>query len=213
LGAKAALREREAAALGVTSKRIAMSGKILAVLGQDFNGASHRQDPGVGSHAHGAVDPSIAASERRIWAVKWSFAGLSATALVQVVGVLVSGSAALLSDTIHNVGDATTAIPLWVTFALFRLRPSRRFTLGYGRVEDLAGVIVVLMILSSATVAGSQAVERFFNSQPVEFLWAVAAASVVGFVGNEAVAVFRIRVGRHWQTYKQRRSGRRRLPR
>jgi cation diffusion facilitator family transporter len=147
-------------------------------------------------HTHGAVDPSIATSERGIWAVKWSFVGLFATALVQVVVVVLSGSVALLSDTIHNFGDAATAIPLWIAFALARLGASRRFTFGYGRVEDLAGVMVVLIILFSAIVAGYQAVDRLINPQPVGLLWAVAVAAVVGFVGNEAVAVFRIRVGR-----------------
>ena len=147
-------------------------------------------------HTHGAVDPSVAASERGIWAVKWSFAGLMATALLQVVVVVLSGSVALLSDTIHNFGDALTAVPLWVAFALSRLRPSRRFTFGYGKAEDLAGMLVVLIILFSAVVAGYQAVERLINPQPVGLLGAVAAASLVGFMGNEAVAVFRIRVGR-----------------
>src|SRR5215213_7398257 len=147
-------------------------------------------------HTHGAVDPSIATSEKGIWAVKWSFVVLFATALLQVAVVFFSGSVALLSDTVHNFGDAATAVPLWVAFALARLGTSRRFTFGYGRVEDLAGVAVVLIILSSAAVAGYQAVERLLNPQPVGMLWAVAAASVVGFIGNEAVAVFRIRVGR-----------------
>src|SRR5215212_4595123 len=147
-------------------------------------------------HTHGAVDPTIVTSERGIWAIKWSFVGLMATALLQLVVVLMSGSVALLSDTIHNFGDAATAIPLWIAFALTRLGASRRFTFGYGRVEDLAGVVIVLIILFSAVVAGYQAVERLINPQPVGFLWAVAAASLVGFIGNEAVAVFRIRVGR-----------------
>ncbi|MDQ3795587.1 MAG: cation diffusion facilitator family transporter, partial [Actinomycetota bacterium] len=144
-------------------------------------------------HAHGAVDPSIATSERGIWAVKWSFAGLFVTALLQLVVVALSGSVALLSDTIHNLGDALTAVPLWIAFALARLGASRRFTFGYGRVEDLAGVVVVLIILFSAVVAGYQAIERLLNPQPIELLWAVAAASLLGFVGNEVVAVFRIR--------------------
>ena len=102
----------------------------------------------------------------------------------------------MLSDAIHNFGDAATAVPLWVAFALTRLGSSRRFTFGYGRVEDLAGVAIVLIILFSAIVAGYQAVDRLLNPQPIEFLGAVAAASLVGFVGNEAVAVFRIKVGR-----------------
>src|SRR5215203_563812 len=105
-------------------------------------------------HSHGVVDPSLVASERGMWAVKWSFIGLFITALVEVVVVLLSGSVALLSDTIHNFGDAATAV------ALSRLGASRRFPFGYGRVEDLAGVVVVLIILFSAVVAGYQAIER-----------------------------------------------------
>jgi cation diffusion facilitator family transporter len=155
----------------------------------------NHEHPGHG-HTHGTVDPSIATSERGIWALKWSFIGLFATALAQVVVVVLSGSIALLSDTIHNFGDALTAVPLWVAFALARLGASRRFTFGYGRVEDLAGVVVVLIILFSAVVAGYQAIERLIHPQSVGFLWAVAVAGTVGFVGNEAVAVFRIRVGR-----------------
>jgi cation diffusion facilitator family transporter len=147
-------------------------------------------------HTHGAVDPSIATSERGIWAVKWSFFALFVTALVQLGVVLLSGSVALLSDTIHNFGDAATAVPLWIAFALTRLGTSRRFPFGYGRVEDLAGVVVVLIILFSAVVAGYQAIQRLIDPQPVGFLDALAAAAIVGFLGNEAVAIFRIRVGR-----------------
>src|ERR671915_504374 len=156
----------------------------------------HRHGHEEHGHTHGAVDPSVATSERGIWAVKWSFVGLFVTALVQVVVVVLSGSVALLSDTIHNFGDAATALPLWIAFALARLGASRRFTFGYGRVEDLAGVVVVLIILFSAVVAGYQAIDRLINPQPIGLLWAVAVAAAVGFAGNEAVAVFRIRVGR-----------------
>lgn len=158
----------------------------------DARGGGHEDH----DHAHGAVDPSVASSERGIWALKWSFVGLFVTALLQIVVVFFSGSVALLSDTIHNFGDAATAIPLWVAFALSRLGASRRFTFGYGKAEDLAGVVVVLIILFSAVVAGYQAVDRLINPEPVGLLWAVAVAGLVGFVGNEAVAVLRIRVGR-----------------
>src|SRR5829696_4166568 len=157
---------------------------------------AHPHGHGEHGHTHGAVDPTIATSERGIWAIKWSFVGLMATALSQLVVVALSGSVALLSDTIHNFGDAATAIPLGIAFALTRLGASRRFTFGYGRVEDLAGVLIVLIILFSAAVAGYQAVERLINPQPVGFLGALAAAAIIGFIGNEAVAVFRIRVGR-----------------
>jgi cation diffusion facilitator family transporter len=156
---------------------------------------SHEHHGGHG-HTHGAVDPSIATSERGIWAVKWSFVALFVTALLQLGVFFLSGSVALLSDTIHNFGDAATTLPLWIAFALTRLGTSRRFPFGYGRVEDLAGVVVVLIILFSALVAGYQAIERLIDPQPVGFLGALAAAALVGFLGNEAVAIFRIRVGR-----------------
>lgn len=159
----------------------------------DYGSHGHAHEHG---HTHGVVDPSITTTGRGIWAVKWSFAGLMATALLQVAVVLISGSVALLADTIHNIGDAATAIPLGIAFWLARRRPSRRFTFGYGRVEDLAGVAVVLTILFSAIVAGWQAVQRLLHPQPIDNLGWVAAASLIGFLGNEAVAVFRIRVGR-----------------
>jgi len=110
--------------------------------------------------------------------------------------VVLSGSVALLADTIHNFGDAGTAIPLWIAFALARRKPNKRFSFGYGRVEDLAGVIIVLIILFSAIVAGYEALDRLLHPKTIGYLWAVALASVIGFVGNEAVAVFRIRVGK-----------------
>lgn len=155
---------------------------------------NHRHDIHV--HTHGAIDPSIFTTQRGIWAIKWSFFGLLATALFQIVVVLLSGSVALLADTIHNFGDAATSIPLWIAFMLARRKPSNRFTYGYGRVEDLAGVAIVLTILFSAIVAGYESIDRFFHPQTVTYLWAVIVASIVGFLGNEAVARFRIRVGK-----------------
>lgn len=148
------------------------------------------------NYSHGAIDPAIFTTERGMWAVKWSFLGLLATALFQIVVVLLSGSVALFADTIHNVGDAATAIPLWVAFRLARLKPSRRFSYGYGRAEDLAGVAIVLTILLSAIFAGYQSIDRLLHPQPLGYLWAVVAASVIGFLGNEAVAMFRIKVGK-----------------
>lgn len=158
---------------------------------------SHGQgEHGGHGHTHGVVDPSITTSERGIWAIKWSFVGLFATALIQIVVVWLSGSVGLLADTIHNFGDAATAVPLWVAFALSRWKPNKQFTYGYGRVEDLAGVAIVLIIMFSAIVAGYETVQRFLHPQPIGYLWAVVAASIAGFIGNEAVAVFRIKVGK-----------------
>jgi cation diffusion facilitator family transporter len=159
----------------------------------------HHEGHGQG-HTHGVIDPSIATTARGIWAIKWSFVILAITSLMQLVIVSLSGSVALLADTIHNIGDAGTAIPLWIAFVLARRRPSPRFTYGYGRVEDLAGIIIVGIILFSAIVAGWQAIDRLLNPQPIAFLGWVAAAGVVGFLGNEAVAVFRVRIGREIQS-------------
>lgn len=147
-------------------------------------------------HSHGTVDPRLATTERGIWAIKWSFVILALTSLLQLAVVLVSGSVALLADTIHNIGDAVTAVPLWIAFRLARRRPNERFTYGYGRVEDFAGVIIVLIIFASALVAGYEAIDRLLHPQPVAFLGWVTAAGIVGFIGNEWVAIFRIRVGR-----------------
>jgi cation diffusion facilitator family transporter len=121
---------------------------------------------------------------------------LGVTAALQLGIVVLSGSVALLADTIHNVGDAATAVPLWMAFLFARRRASARFTYGFGRVEDLAGVVVVLIIVCSAIVAGYEAVHRLLHPQTITLLGWIAAAGVIGFVGNELVAVFRMRVGR-----------------
>ena len=155
-------------------------------------------DHGAGGHGHthGVIDASLTNSDRGIWAIKWSFVILAITSAFQFIIVLLSGSVALFADMIHNVGDATTAIPLWFAFVLARRKPSKTFTYGLGRVEDLAGILIVLIILFSAVFAGYQAIHRLLNPQPVTHLGWLALAGFIGFVGNEVVAVFRIRVGR-----------------
>lgn len=141
-------------------------------------------------------DDSLCTSERGIRTLQLSLALLALTALLQLLVVALSGSIALLADTIHNFGDAATSVPLWVAFALARRERSRRFTYGYGRAEDVAGTAIVVVILCSAAIVGYEAITRLFNPQPVAHLWLVAAVAIIGFLGNEAVAVYRIRVGR-----------------
>jgi cation diffusion facilitator family transporter len=169
--------------------------KVLDWLGFGSHGHDYDHDPAHG-HSHGVMDPTIATTDRGIWAIKWSFLILAATAALQLVVVYVSHSVALLADTIHNIADAGTAMPLWVAFVLARRKPTQTFTYGYGRMEDFAGLAIVLIILFSALVAGYQAVDRLIHPHPVMHLGWLAAAGVIGFLGNEAVAVFRIRVGR-----------------
>ena len=153
-------------------------------------------DTGKHEHSHGPIDPSIVSTNKGIWAVKWSFVILMTTFLIQVIIVIYTGSVALMADTIHNLGDAVTAIPLGIAFLFALRKPSKNFTYGFGRVEDLAGVIIVLIILFSAIVAGYQSVDRIIHPHPIQNIWAVIVASIIGFIGNEGVALFRIRVGK-----------------
>ncbi|MBI5715852.1 MAG: cation transporter [Chloroflexi bacterium] len=159
------------------------------------NEHDHSSEGGHG-HTHGVIDPTIYTTTRGIWAIKWSFIGLFVTSIFQIVVVIFTGSVALLADTIHNIGDATTAIPLWMAFTLERRKPTKRFTYGLGRVEDLAGMSIVLIILLSALLAAYESIQRLIHPEPVTNLWAVVIASIVGFLGNEGVALFRIRVGK-----------------
>src|SRR4029450_13300567 len=116
--------------------------------------AHHHGDGTAHRHTHGTVDPTLVTTQRGLWAIKWSFIGLGATALIQVMIVWMSGSMALFADTMHNFGDAATALPLWIAFRLPRRPPSPRFPYGLGRAEDLAGVVIVGLIFCSAMVAG-----------------------------------------------------------
>lgn len=150
-------------------------------------------------HSHDSadsVDDALASNEEGIRALKISLVVLMVTALLQVVVVAFSGSVALLADTIHNFGDALTALPLWVAFALARRPANRSYTYGYGRAEDLAGIAIVGLIFFSACVAGYQSVMKLVHGSEVSYVGWVAVAGVVGFLGNELVAQFRIRVGK-----------------
>jgi cation diffusion facilitator family transporter len=150
-------------------------------------------------HSHDAadsIDDALTTSDAGIRAVKLSLVALAVTAALQVVVVLLSGSVALLADTVHNLSDALTAIPLWIAFVLGRRAATRRYTYGFGRAEDLAGLFVIVMIALSAVVAGSEAINRLLHPHPVTHLGWVAVAGLLGFAGNELVAVYRIRIGR-----------------
>ena len=149
-------------------------------------------------HSHDAadsLDTALESSKRGIRAVKISFAALLVTSILQLAVIVLSGSVALLADTIHNFSDALTAIPLFIAFRLSRRAPTRRYTYGYGRAEDLAGLFVILMITLSAIIAAAEAIRRLISPQSVSYLGWVAVAGIVGFIGNELVALYRIREG------------------
>lgn len=150
-------------------------------------------------HSHDvadSVDDALEASKEGVRTLVISLLGLGLTAVLQLVIVVVSGSVALLADTVHNFSDALTAVPLWVAFVLGRRAATRRYTWGLGRVEDLAGLFIVAMIALSAVVAGYESVRRLLDPQPMQHLGWVLAAGLVGFAGNELVAMYRIRTGR-----------------
>ncbi len=149
-------------------------------------------------HSHAAADSMdtvLESSERGIRAVKISFAALLTTSAFQLAVIIASGSVALLADTIHNFSDALTAVPLFIAFRLARRPPTRRYTYGYGRAEDLAGLFVITMIALSAIIAAYEAATRLISPHGISHIGWVVVAGVVGFFGNELVALYRIREG------------------
>jgi cation diffusion facilitator family transporter len=140
-------------------------------------------------------DPGLATREgiRAVWI---ALGALALTTVLQVVIVILSGSVALLADTVHNLGDALNSIPLLAAFYLARRTATRRYTYGYGRAEDLAGIVIVVSIVFSAGYIFWESFRKLLDPQPIEHMPWVAAAAVIGFLGNEAVALFQISTGR-----------------
>ena len=145
----------------------------------------HGHEHGEHGHSHGLVDRSIVRSHEGVKAVSISLAVLGIAAAAQTVIFVLSGSVALLADLIHNYGDALTAVPLGIAFFLRSLRG-----------EKFAGLAVVLAIFVSACVALYETIMRLVHPQHLTHLWVLAAAGVIGFVGNEVAAQVRLRAGR-----------------
>jgi Co/Zn/Cd efflux system component len=159
-------------------------------------------------HSHSGaeqLDAALESSADGIRALKISLAALALTAAAQTGVLIISGSVALLGDTLHNLSDALTAVPLWIAFRLGRRPATNRYTYGYGRAEDLAGAVIVVMIAASAVLVGYQAVDRLLEPRDVEHLAWVAFAGLFGFVCNEIAAQVRIRTGRHIGSAEPRR--------
>ncbi len=173
----------------------------------DHDHDQHEHTPGwlarirhtVRPHSHEAadkIDSAMEASAEGMRALWISLAVLAATAVIQAVVVALSGSVALLGDTLHNAADALTAVPLAIAFIAGRRPPTRRYTYGYGRAEDLAGIVIVVIIAASSALTAYEAATRLAHPRTVSNLIVVAIAAVIGFTGNETVARYRIRVGR-----------------
>jgi cation diffusion facilitator family transporter len=160
-------------------------------LGAFFHLNGHRHD-----HGDLARDQAFNANAEGIRTIWLALAALGVTSLLQLIIVWLSGSVALLADTAHNIVDALNSIPLLLAFYLARRAATRRYTYGFGRAEDVAGIFIVLSIAVSAGVIFWESISRFFAPEPLENLGWVVAAALIGFVGNEAVALLQIRTGR-----------------
>ncbi len=134
-------------------------------------------------------------TEEGIRTLKISLIGLMITGVFQLFVVYISSSAALLADTIHNFADAMTAIPLWIAFSLSRRKPTRNLTYGYGRSEDIAGILILFVIIVSAVIAVYESILKFQSVDNISHIYWVMAAAVIGFIGNEIVAQYRIKTG------------------
>lgn len=145
---------------------------------------------------HEKIDDAMESSQRGFWATKWALVALGTTTLLQMIIFWFSGSTALFADTVHNLGDGANSVPLLIAFALQRRVASRKYTYGYGRTEDVAGFVIVVSIAVSAFVAGYESIRKLIDPQPMDYLGWVAAAAIIGFIGNEAVAMLQIRTGR-----------------
>jgi Co/Zn/Cd efflux system component len=180
------------------------------------HGHSHHHDHGTGIwgiintifHFHGhsdkqqnlVSDPAMATTEgiRTVWL---ALAALGLTTIIQVIIVVASNSTALLADTVHNFGDALNSIPLLIAFYLARRIANNRYTYGYGKAEDVAGVFIVLSLVFSAGYAFYESINKLINPTPLNNLGWVALAAIIGFIGNETVAFLQIRVG-NARTYR-----------
>jgi len=160
-------------------------------LSSRFSNIGHSHD-----HRGLASDRAFRENEEGIRTIWIALTILLVTAILQMVIVYFSGSVSLFADTAHNVGDGLNSIPLLIAFYLARRIPTRRYNYGFGRAEDVAGIIIVISIAASAVVVFSQAIQRLIDPQPLTNLGWVAAAALLGFLGNEGVAILQTRVGR-----------------
>ncbi len=160
----------------------------------------HDHDHGHGhsghGHEHGKVDADLYGNKIGLRAVQISTLGMLLVSIVQFAIAIIGGSAGLYADALHNAGDVLTTVALWIAFVLSRRAANQRYTYGYYRSEDLAGIFIVLVIIGSAVAGAIESLQKLTSGNVPTQLYLSMAAALVGVVGNEALAQYKISVGR-----------------
>src|SRR3989440_11206312 len=156
----------------------------------------HGHGHGGHGHEHGRVDADLYGNREGLRAVQISTAGMFAVAAIQFIIAGIGGIAGLFADALHNLGDVLTTVALWIAFVISNRAANQRYTYGYYRTEDLAGIFIVLVIIASAAAGAWESIQKLTSgSAPTHLLLSMPAA-VVGFVGNEILAWYKISVGK-----------------
>jgi cation diffusion facilitator family transporter len=175
--------------------------------GHDHDGHEHDHDleeheghdehgHGGHGHEHGRVDADLYGNRAGLRAVQISTAGMFIVAAIQFAIAVIGGSAGLFADALHNLGDVLTTVALWIAFVIARRAANQRYTYGYHRTEDLAGIFIVLVIIASAVAGAVESILKLTSGAPPTQLLLSMAAALVGVAGNELLAQYKISVGK-----------------
>jgi cation diffusion facilitator family transporter len=148
------------------------------------------------SHEHGRVDADLYGNRAGLRAVQISTAGMLLVSAIQFAIATIGGSAGLFADALHNFGDVFTTIALWIAFVISNRTANQRYTYGYYRAEDLAGIFIVLVIIASATASAVESVQKLISGNTPTQIYLSMAAALVGVAGNELLAQYKISVGK-----------------
>lgn len=147
-------------------------------------------------HEHGKVDADLYGNQAGLRAVRISTAGMLLVSVIQFIIAIIGGSAGLFADALHNSGDVLTTVALWIAFVISRRAANQRYTYGYYRSEDLAGIFIVLVIIASAVASAVESIQKLTSGVPPTQIYLSMAAALVGVAGNELLAQYKISVGK-----------------
>jgi len=147
-------------------------------------------------HEHSKVDADLYGNQAGLRAVQLSTAGMLLVSAIQFAIALIGGSAGLFADALHNFGDVFTTVALWIAFVISSRAANQRYTYGYYRAEDLAGIFIVLVIIASAVAGAVESIQKLTSGNVPTHIYLSMAAALVGVVGNELLAQYKISVGK-----------------